>query len=111
MVFKNPPAVFCGEYQKRVAVVGFGKSAIDMAVLAAERGRQVHHVFRTPRWLVPQRIFGLHYTYALFNRINSVMLPSWAHPTMAERFLHSHLNFIVWGYWSLIELILRLQIH
>ncbi len=96
---------------KRVAVVGFGKSAIDMAVLAAQRGRQVHQVFRTPRWLLPQRILGLHYTYFLFNRINSVMIPSWAHPTMAERFLHSRLNFIVSGFWSFIELILRLQIQ
>ncbi|MGL4621362.1 MAG: flavin-containing monooxygenase [Chroococcidiopsis sp.] len=94
---------------RRVVVVGFGKSALDMAVLAAERGRQVHHVFRTPRWLMPQKIFGLPYT--LFNRINSVMVPSWAHPTRVERFLHSRLNFIVWSYWSLIELILRLQIQ
>jgi dimethylaniline monooxygenase (N-oxide forming) len=96
---------------KRVAVVGFGKSAIDMAVLAAQRGQQVHHVFRTPRWLVPQKILGLHYTYALFNRINSVMIPSWAYPTRTERFLHNRLNFIVSNYWSLIEFILRLQIQ
>ncbi|GAB1540988.1 NAD(P)/FAD-dependent oxidoreductase [Scytonema sp. NUACC21] len=96
---------------KHVAVVGFGKSAIDMAVFAAQRGQQIHHVFRTPRWLVPQKILGFHYTYALFNRINSAMIPSWAHPTIAERFLHTRLNFIVSGFWSLIEFILRLQIQ
>ena len=96
---------------KHIVVVGFGKSALDMTVLAAERGRQVHHVFRTPRWLLPPKILGLHYTYALFNRINSVTIPSWAYPTGAEQFLHSHLKFLVSGYWSLIEFILRLQIQ
>ncbi|MGL4622230.1 MAG: flavin-containing monooxygenase, partial [Chroococcidiopsis sp.] len=96
---------------KRVVVVGFGKSAIDMTVLAAQRGQQVHHVFRTPRWLLPQKILGVHYTYALFNRINSIAIPSWAYPTIAERFLHSRLKFLVSGYWSLIEFILRLQIQ
>jgi cation diffusion facilitator CzcD-associated flavoprotein CzcO len=84
---------------KCVAVVGFGKSAIDMTVLAAQRGQQVHHVFRQPRWLIPQRILGLHYTHILFSRINSVMIPSWAYPTAAERFLHSRLNFIFLPPW------------
>lgn len=96
---------------KRVAVVGFGKSAIDMAVLAAQRGQQVHHIFRQPRWLIPRRILGLHYTHVLFSRINSVMVPSWAYPTTAERFLHRRLNFIVSSFWKLVEFILRLQIQ
>ena len=96
---------------KRVAVVGFGKSALDIAVLAAQRGRQVHHIFRQPRWLIPQRILGFHYTHVLFSRINSVMIPSWAYPTIAERFLHSRLNFIVSSFWNLVEFILRWQIQ
>ncbi len=96
---------------KRVAVVGFGKSALDMAVLAAQRGQQVHHVFRQPRWLIPQRILGFHYTRILFSRLNSVMIPSWAHPTAAERFLHHRLKFIVSSFWKLVEFVLRLQIQ
>src|SRR5688572_22431259 len=43
---------------KRVVVVGYGKSALDMATLAAERSAQVHHVFRTPAWLIPEWILG-----------------------------------------------------
>lgn len=96
---------------KRVAVVGFGKSAIDMAVLAAQRGQQVHHVFRQPRWLLPQRILGLHYTRILFSRLNSVMTTSWAYPTTVERFLHHRLNFIVSSFGRLVESIFRLQIQ
>ncbi|MBD2308710.1 NAD(P)/FAD-dependent oxidoreductase [Chroococcidiopsis sp. FACHB-1243] len=96
---------------KCVAVVGFGKSAIDMTVLAAQRGQQVYHIFRQPRWLIPQRILGLHYTHVLFSRINSVMTPSWAYPTTVERFLHQRLNFIVSSFGRLVELILRLQVQ
>jgi dimethylaniline monooxygenase (N-oxide forming) len=96
---------------KRVAVVGFGKSAIDMAVLAAQRSQQVHHVFRQPRWLIPQRILGLHYTRILFSRLNSVMISSWAYPTTVERFLHHRLNFIVSGFWRLVELIFQSQVQ
>jgi cation diffusion facilitator CzcD-associated flavoprotein CzcO len=35
---------------KRVVVVGYGKSALDMATLAAERSAKVQHIFRTPSW-------------------------------------------------------------
>jgi cation diffusion facilitator CzcD-associated flavoprotein CzcO len=72
---------------KRVAVVGYGKSALDMATLAAEQGAQVHHVFRTPSWLIPEWILGAHFTYALFTRFGNIMMTSWAQPTAMERFL------------------------
>ena len=36
----------------RVAVVGFGKSAVDITTFAATRAAQVDHVFRTPRWMM-----------------------------------------------------------
>jgi dimethylaniline monooxygenase (N-oxide forming) len=62
--------------KKRVVIVGFGKSALDMAVFAAQRSQQVYHVFRTPRWLLPEWILGVHMTYALFNRFGTVMMPS-----------------------------------
>jgi cation diffusion facilitator CzcD-associated flavoprotein CzcO len=86
----------------RVVVVGFGKSALDMATLAAPRAASVHHVFRTPRWTLPLKIFGIHYTKLLFNRFNSVMMTSWAHPTAAERFLHRRRR-IVRSFWSTLQ--------
>ena len=93
--------------QKEIAVVGFGKSAVDMATFAAERGAQVHHVFRTPRWLLPKYIFGLHMSTLIFARMSSVMVPSWVQPTAAERFLHTKLSPLVKGFWSMIETIIR----
>src|SRR5581483_3283239 len=80
---------------KRVVVVGFGKSAVDMATMAANHGARVTQIFREPRWLIPQRIFGAHFTYALFNRFGSVMMTSWAHPTGAERLLHTRMRPVV----------------
>lgn len=94
---------------KRVVVVGFGKSALDMVTFAALRGAQVSHVFRTPRWLMPEWIFGVHMTYALFTRFGSVMMPSWGHPTGAERFLHRRLGAMVGGFWQMIAAVLRFQ--
>lgn len=86
----------------RVVVVGFGKSALDMATLAAPRATIVHHVFRTPRWTIPLKIFGIHYTKLLFNRFNSVMMTSWAHPTAAERFLHRRRR-VVHSFWTMLQ--------
>ena len=95
---------------KHVAVVGFGKSALDMATVAAEQGAQVHHIFRTPSWLIPEWILGTHFTHALFSRFGSVMMTSWAQPTALERFLHHRLRFVINGFWDFITTIIRFQL-
>lgn len=95
--------------RKRVAVVGFGKSAVDMATFAAERGARVDHVFRAPRWLVPQYILGLHMSKLLFARMSTAFIPCWVQPTDAERFLQTRLRPLVNGFWSMIGAIVRLQ--
>lgn len=96
---------------QRVVIVGFGKSALDMATFAAKQGAQVNHVFRTPHWLVPKWVLGVHFTYALYSRLGTVMMASWAHPTAIERFLHNRLAFIVSGFWDLVASIFRFQIQ
>lgn len=91
---------------KRVVVVGFGKSALDMATLASGRAAQVHQVFRTARWTLPRTVFGVHLTWLLFNRFGSVMMPSWTHPTAAERLLH-RLAPLVRGFWAGLQSLVR----
>lgn len=95
---------------RRVVVIGYGKSALDMATLAAERSPQVHHVFRTPNWLIPEWILGRHFTYALFTRFGNVMMTSWAQPTAMERFLHNRLSFVVSSFWDFIQAIVLYQL-
>ena len=95
---------------KRVAIVGFGKTAVDLAAFAAARGSRVEHIFRTPRWLIPLHIAGLlHYTFALFTRFGSVMIPAWDHPTRGERFLHTKLAGLVRGFWAAISSVVLRQ--
>lgn len=96
---------------KRVAVVGFGKSAVDMAAFAVERAARVDHVFRTPRWLIPFGILGLHYSYPFFARATTAMMPSWVHATSAERVLHQRLPFVVRTFWKAIGQYMRLHIN
>lgn len=95
---------------KRVAVVGFGKSALDMATFATDNAKEVHHVFRTPRWLLPEKIFGMHFTRALFNRFGTVMMRSWVQPSAMESFLHKKMKFVVMGFWKMIAAILRFEL-
>ena len=94
---------------KRVVIVGYGKSALDMATLAAERAEEVHHIFRTPNWLIPEWILGVHFTFALFTRFGNVMMTSWAQPNAIERFLHKQLGFIISGFWNFIQSIVLFQ--
>ena len=103
----DDPQVFAG---RRVAVVGLGKTAVDLATMAAEAGASsVQHVFRTPRWLIPLYLFGVHMTFALFTRFGSVMIPSWAPPSAPERFLHAKLAPLVRGFWTMIAEVMWLQ--
>lgn len=95
---------------KRVVIVGYGKSALDMATLAAERSAQVHHVFRDANWLIPEWILGAHFTYALFTRFGNVMMTSWAQPTAMERFLHKNLKLVISGFWDFIQSIVLFQL-
>ncbi len=93
--------------RRRVVVVGFGKSAVDMASFAAPRAEAVHHVFLTARWLLPQHLLGIHLTRMLFSRFGSVLMPSWTHPTAAERALHRYGGALVRGFWSGLRAALR----
>lgn len=94
---------------KQVVIVGFGKSAVDMATFAVERANQVYHVFRTPRWLIPFNILGIHYTHLLFCRFGTVLMPCWDYPTKIERFINEKLRFLVSASWKLVSLVFAAQ--
>ncbi|MBZ5714815.1 flavin-containing monooxygenase [Nannocystis pusilla] len=94
---------------KRVVVIGFGKSAVDMASFAAARGSHVDHVFREPRWLIPRHILGVHGANILFMRASTAMIPSWVHPSAAERLLHTRLRPLVAAFWAMVGGLVRTQ--
>jgi len=94
---------------KRVVAIGFGKSALDMTVMAAPRAVQVHHIFRTPRWTIPEYVLGIHATYILFSRFGSVMMTSWGHPSALARFLHGRMAPFIAQFWGMIGSLFRYQ--
>ncbi len=102
----NDLGVFAG---KKVLVVGFGKSALDMATFAVEQASEVHHLFRKPRWMIPFHIMGIHYSRLLFCRMGTVLMPSWVQPNAVEAFIHRKLSFLVRANWYLVKSIARVQ--
>lgn len=95
---------------RSVAVVGFGKSATDMAVEAAAVAKDVHIIFRKPHWPVPRKLVGiLPIKWGSVTRMMGAFLPLYQRPSPVERWLHGIGKPLVWLLWRTLEIILRLQ--
>ncbi|MBT6825559.1 MAG: NAD(P)-binding domain-containing protein, partial [Rhodospirillales bacterium] len=95
---------------KRVAVLGFGKSATDAALESAAVATETHIIVREPRWPFPQKLAGvLPFKWGLLNRMTSALIPLYQHPTPVERAIHSLLKPLVWFYWRLVTTLLYFQ--
>ena len=92
---------------RRVAVAGFGKTAVDLATFAAERGARVTHVFRAPRWLLPRLIMGHHMSQVVTARMSTTMLPAWVHSQRGESIMHRWFRPSLWMYWKVTEWLFR----
>ncbi len=92
---------------QRVVVLGNGKTALDMVSLAGATAERTVHVFRTPRWTIPDELLGIDFTRAFFSRFGSVMMPSWVYPSAIERGLHHNARFVVASFWRLIAWLFR----
>ncbi|MHC4991852.1 MAG: NAD(P)/FAD-dependent oxidoreductase [Planctomycetota bacterium] len=94
---------------RRVVVVGYGKSATDAAILAADNAADATIVFREPHWPVPAVLTGgVPFKYALLTRFTSAMLPLHVRPTRMERAWHLVGKPFIWAFWRLVE---QLLIH
>lgn len=85
---------------KSVAIVGFGKTAVDFAAFAVERQAQVTHVFRMPRWLLPYTLGWRDSAYLITARSSTFFQPSWTHPTERERRFHERHPTLLRHYWT-----------
>lgn len=86
-----------------VAVVGFGKSALDIAEAVLDRARSSTLVFRRSIWKVPHRLWGRANIYHfILSRFTEIWFP---HPQTGRmrRVLHSWLRPIVDTYWWVAE--------
>jgi dimethylaniline monooxygenase (N-oxide forming) len=73
---------------KRVAVVGFGKAAVDVLNFALGRARCLHHVFREARWLLPRKMFGMSTSRVASERMSVGYTHSWVYPNEKQRRMH-----------------------
>jgi len=95
---------------KRVAVVGYGKSATDAVLEAAAAAQEAHLVFRTAHWPIPQKLAGvLPFKWGLLQRLNLTLLPPYQYSTGVEKVVHSLGKPLVWFYWRLVEALLFFQ--
>ena len=95
---------------KRVAVVGFGKSATDAALESAAVAAQTHIIFREPHWPIPQKLAGiLPFKWGLLHRMNITLLPPYQYVTPVEKVVHALGKPLVWLYWRLVEALLYFQ--
>ncbi len=95
---------------KRVAVIGFGKSATDAALEAARVASKTHIIFREPHWPIPRKLGGvLPFKWGLLNRLCSTLIPPYQHMTSVEKFVHSVGKPLAWFYWRIVESLFYFQ--
>jgi cation diffusion facilitator CzcD-associated flavoprotein CzcO len=85
-----------------VVVVGFGKSALDIAEAALANARSSTIVCRRVPWRVPHRVLGANIKHFILSRFTELWFP---YPGMSRprRILHRWFKPLVGAYWWLGE--------
>ena len=95
---------------RKVAVIGFGKSATDAALESSAVAAETCIIFRDLHWPVPPRLLGvLPFKWAMLNRLTSTLIPLYYRPSILERCVHGLGKPLVWGWWRVVELLLIAQ--
>jgi len=95
---------------KKVAVVGFGKSATDAALEAAAVAKETTIIFREAHWPLPAKIANvLPFKWVMLNRFTSALIPMYYRPSSVDRVVHTLGKPLVWVWWRLVELLLIVQ--
>ena len=95
---------------KKVAVIGYGKSATDAAGEAVKVSQEAHLVFRDVHWPVPRKLAGvIPFKWGMLNRLTANLIPPYVRPSWASRFAYGPGRPLPWVFWRLVELLLRVQ--
>ncbi len=95
---------------KRVAVLGYGKSATDAAFEAVAVAKEVHLVFREVHWPVPRNLAGiLPFKWGMLSRLTGALITPYPRSSPVARWLHGIGKPLVWVFWRLVELLLYFQ--
>jgi dimethylaniline monooxygenase (N-oxide forming) len=94
---------------RNAIVVGFGKSALDMAEVARSHARSAAIVCRHVHWKFPRRLFGrTNILRFVLSRFTEVWFPN-PHGGRAQHFLHRWLKPMVDAYWWVSERVIARQ--
>lgn len=95
---------------KHVVIVGFSRSAMDIAVDIVDEAESVTVLHRSIRWPVPEKVVGLIRNHVLlFARWPTHFAPPWIRPGRAARLLHGPLRGGVDLFWKFFEVLLSAQ--
>lgn len=95
---------------KRVAVIGYGKSATDAVLEAANSAVEAHIIFRESHWPIPRKLAGiLPFKWGLLNRLCSTLIPPYQQMTPVEKVVHSIGKPLAWFYWRIVETLFYFQ--
>jgi cation diffusion facilitator CzcD-associated flavoprotein CzcO len=92
---------------KRIVVVGAGKSALDCATWAALHCRACALVYRAPHWMVPRYFYGrIRADRLILTRFFELLIP-YHSPSRLESFLHGPARGLVKLWWRMQTRLLR----
>lgn len=95
---------------RKVVVVGFGKSALDVAGDAAKFAKEVTLVYRKAHWPIPMDVLNfLDVRRIYLTRLASALLPLYQRPDKWVKALHTQLPWLVSSFWRLTENIIKFQ--
>lgn len=97
--------------KKHVAVVGGGKSAIDVAVACAKAGVNTTLLMREMHWPVPRKIlFLVPFQWGTYSRLGHFLLPPhWRLTGKIEAFMHALIAPVKFLVWRLLEFVFAWQ--
>merc|ERR1711939_1191807 len=95
---------------KKVIVVGGGKSAIDSAVAAAKVAESSTLLFREAHWPVPRKLLDLvPFKWGTYSRFGHSTLPMHYEVGFLAMILHCLASPLKWLWWRIVELMFRFQ--
>merc|ERR1719281_197596 len=95
---------------KKVIVVGGGKSAIDSAVAAAKVAKRSTLLFREAHWPVPRYLLNLvPFKWGTYSRFGHSTLPMHYDISRLGMVLHFLATPLKWLWWRIVELMFRFQ--
>jgi dimethylaniline monooxygenase (N-oxide forming) len=95
---------------RKVVVVGFGKSALDVAGDVAKFAKEVTLVYRKAHWPIPMDVLDILDVRRIYlTRLACALLPLYQRPGKWIKALHKTCPWLVSGFWRLTENIIKFQ--